>query len=606
METKRDIVRIIAVLIVALSVVLGGFFVWRLYSDIRRDMQEVPETGWETLPADEMARVKAENEARRIAAVRQKKDAALQKLYEEKQAQWDAAHTEPYLGAVRIESCLISGDEVIVRASGDKIVLSEDSEYHLIAQDMYTEGIAGTELASAPSGAGYERFIEGLADTCAEELEFRFPLNKNTASSNLFKRFFVAVNSGGSQIQVSAPHYITNPEACADRAVPRDDEGKKGILPAAVTIRSGNLRDLGVDQAIYNLRLGDLCSGGGISYTYNGRTYSFSSATVGQYDIVVPRLSEQGIQITMVLLNNAGGGSSMLHPLSRTGARANYYAFNTAEQAGVERLAAAASFLAERYSGNGRGTVDNWIIGNEINARADWHYMSAVDLNTFTAEYVKAFRLFYNVIRSKNANARLYIPIDQQWAQTLDASKYYSSRDFLDTLNRIMTEEGNIDWHVAMHPYNYPLTDPYAWTVKPQVTHSYDTAYIAMQNIDVLTDYLSREEFLTPDNEIRSVLCSEVGYTSSKGQAVQAAAVVYGYLQAEANVHIDGFLLSREMDDPGEVSQGLSNGLLTTGGGRKTAYNYYKYIDGPDAETYKEAAASIIGVDNIMSLITVR
>ena len=49
--------------------------------------------------------------------------------------------------------------------------------------------------------------------------------------------------------------------------------------------------------------------------------------------------------------------------------------FNTVDQAGLEKLEAVAAFLGQRYSGTGHGTVDNWIVGNEVNARNEWNYM---------------------------------------------------------------------------------------------------------------------------------------------------------------------------------------------------------------------------------------
>lgn len=121
-----------------------------------------------------------------------------------------------------------------------------------------------------------------------------------------------------------------------------------------------------------------------------------------------------------------------------------------------------------------------------------------------------------------------------------------------------------------------------------------------MQNIDVLTDFLGQDEFLS-NGEVRSVLCSEVGYTSSDGQETQAAAVVYSYLQCMANQHIDGIILSRELDDSSEVAQGLSLGIYG-----KTAWTYYKNIDTDDAQAYIDKASAIIGVDDMTTLITER
>ena len=102
------------------------------------------------------------------------------------------------------------------------------------------------------------------------------------------------------------------------------------------------------------------------------------------------------------------------------------------------------------------------------------------------------------------------------------------------------------------------------------------------------------------------MICSEQGYTSLKGENIQAAAVVYGYMQAMANQHIDAFILSRELDDAGEIGQGLANGIVNLNGTHKLAYDYYKNIDGTAAAQYAAAAAATIGVSDLSQILTVR
>ena len=63
-----------------------------------------------------------------------------------------------------------------------------------------------------------------------------------------------------------------------------------------------------------------------------------------------------------------------------------------------------------------------------------------------------------------------------------------------------------------------------------------------------MTDYLQKEEFLTDSGEVRHVILSEIGYTSSQGQDLQAASFVYAYKVIEANQYIDSMLFSRETD----------------------------------------------------------
>ena len=121
---------------------------------------------------------------------------------------------------------------------------------------------------------------------------------------------------------------------------------------------------------------------------------------------------------------------------------------------------------------------------------------------------------------------------------------------------------------------------------------------VTMANIEVVTDYMQQEEFLTEDGEVSSIILSEQGYTSLMGEDVQAAAIVYAYKKAEANEHIDSILFSRQTDAAEEIAQGLALGLNHVDGSHKYAYNVYKYMDTDKEESYTDFAKSIIGISD--------
>ena len=109
--------------------------------------------------------------------------------------------------------------------------------------------------------------------------------------------------------------------------------------------------------------------------------------------------------------------------------------------------------------------------------------------------------------------------------------------------------------------------------------------YITTANLDAFTDYISQPAFLAPNGSVRSVLCSELAFTSISyggcysNDAVQAAAASYAYLAAESNQHIDGIFL-QEMDSPSEIaSSGIAGGLMSTNGTKKPAYAAYAGIN---------------------------
>ena len=108
--------------------------------------------------------------------------------------------------------------------------------------------------------------------------------------------------------------------------------------------------------------------------------------------------------------------------------------FNASDKSGVDHMAAIATFLAERYSGTAHGQVVNWVIANEVNARKHWNYYPAVDAQTYAQVYADSFRVFYNAIKSVNACAKVYMPLDQTWNRNLNDGDY-DARDVLDYFN---------------------------------------------------------------------------------------------------------------------------------------------------------------------------
>jgi len=501
---------------------------------------------------------------------------------------------------VTISECIINPEnkKISVTATGDGIPKSDDKFYYLFALNTYDTGIA--------DGADY--IAREYKDS---ETVMTAGLNYNMSGSRLYKKFVVAVKLNGKYVQVSTPKYITNPEAVAKyTSVFQQPASKKGLLVDPNKLRGSELDDLGVKQAAYNIPVARLLGPTSnpayptIYYTYNGKTYTLNGQVVAEYDLVFGTLTAKGITTTAIILNNYSSAyPQLIHPDARSGSTAPYYMFNGTEESGVEYMAAIASFLAERYSGNSHGRISNWVIANEINARKEWNYMKYTDIDTYVEEYAKAFRVFYTAIKSVSSSARVYISIDQQWDRNIKNNTNYDGRDILDVFNKNISSKGNIDWGVAQHPYNVPLTEARIWKSSKYVKHSADTSMITMANIEVLINYMKQDQFLTDDGQVRSILLSEQGYTSHAGEAYQAAAFAYAYYKVEAYDEIDGFLLNRETDAAEEVAQGLAFGLSDAGGRHKQIYNVFKYIDTSQRAEYTDFAKELIGISNWSEII---
>lgn len=496
-----------------------------------------------------------------------------------------------------IESCLINTEtgKIDISMKAQDLAVSDDGYYYLFEEKTHQ-----TDLATS------EYIIEDQKDV---DLTFSVNLNYNTTGSRLFSKFVVAIKKNGTYLPITRPHYITNPEAIA-KYTPAfgDTKSKKGLLVDPEKLRTTELDDLGVRHAAYNIPLSRILGPTSndyyptVYYTYNGKNYAFNGQIIAEYDYIFTSLTNRGIITTAIVLNDISSHPELIHPKARSGGHAPYYAFNATDESGTQTIAAIASFLANRYSGTGHGKVMNWVIGNEINARSEWNHIEHMDTASYVDEYARAFRVFYNAFLSVNGNARVYISLDQQWGKSLYSKNGYASKDILDEFNRNLKAEGNIDWGLAQHPYNYPLTSAKAWSsggrAASYVLETENTPVITIKNLHVLTDYLQKPEMRTDDGEVRHLILSEMGYTSSQGQDLQAASFVYAYKVIEANQYVDSMLFSRETDAPEEVSQGLALGICTLGGGRKSIYEAFKYVDTPESAKYTDFALRVIGISS--------
>jgi hypothetical protein len=485
-----------------------------------------------------------------------------------------------------ITSCsIVDSSKVQVAVTSDGIPKSDDKYYYLFEEATYEDGI---QEGSEPIAKIYK----------GDDTSFTIDLNKGAANSRLFSKFQVAVKKDNSYVSISHAKYITNPGGCAGYSYGgMKHKSIKGLLPDP--LRIGELDDLGCEYATYNIPLSHiLTTSGGISYSYGGVTYHFNKGIIENYDRLFIRLNNMGIDVAAIILNDASTSAfpEITHPSARSGSTAPYYMFNASDDRGVKALAAIGSFLGGRYSGSGHGNVSMWIIANEVNARREYNYMAHTDVNTYTVAFTRAFRVFYNAIRSQNSAAKVYIPIDQRWTYNTEKTGDYDAKDVMDIFASSISEYGNIDWGLAAHPYSFPNGNTAFWKSSKYVNHTDTTPCITMDNIEVLTNYMQREAMLDSSGNVRSIILSEIGYSSTSGQALQAAAFAYAYVKMEQNGYIDALMLSRQTDAGDEIAAlGLALGLQTTGGGKKQIWNVFKYIDTDKRSEVISFAYDIVG-----------
>ena len=427
------------------------------------------------------------------------------------------------------------------------------------------------------------------------------------ADGHLYQEFVPAVFLHGEYMPVATGSYITNPEILAENQLPFPvKDSKKGLLLDPAMLNTEKLTDLGVKYAIYNIPLSLLMGETTdpafptVEYRFRGRTYYFNGATVIFYDMLFTYLTSEDMTTTAIILNDWDDDyPEMIHPLAWEKKKgAYYYALNTAEEDGCRRVEAAASFLASRYATGEHGLVSGWVIANEINQHRIWNYMDTDDVSFYGAEFEKSMRIFYNAIKSRSANARIYFSVDHAW-NTNDGSEsdYFNAKDIVKAVNDAACAKGNYDWGLALHPYPDPLTRVNYWTGKYDKTMA--SPLLTVMNLNVVTDFLSQEEYLDREGNVRNMTITELGFSSATGEKLQAAAFAYCYYIVEANPYIDAFMMNRQTDAWEELRQGLAFGIYDTDQDPKYIYDVFKYIDTDQSSEYTDFMLKILGAESL-------
>ena len=476
---------------------------------------------------------------------------------------------------VTMHYCYIEGDQVNVIVSGT--AASDDGNYYLFALKTYEAGVGARTDYCAVAPA-------------AETVHFTTPLGLDTAASKLYSRFVVTALRGGAFVPVSTEMYITNPEVVAKGSTTSIAEAtgnKKGLY--CTWQYADYLSDLGAGYVASLLNTADFFNAGGINYTYNGKTYQFNAGKVQETDILVRLYNAQNVDIVMTIVNGYNAGTAdMVYPeaLGVPGKHPNYYAFNVENQSGEEKLEAFMSFIAERYNGGMYGSIHNYVIGNEVNSSDSWHYAGEISVEDFSVKYAKQFRVCYNAIKSHNLGANVYMCTDQRWLHN-DGGSSYGGKPVIDGFNAEILRTGNINWGLSFHPYPVPLANTQFWTTAPGyaalklVDHTENTKMIIPTNMEVVTNYMQKPEYLAPSGAVRNLFISELGFNSlNMDENIQAAALVYAFKLIQANPYIKGVTINSIIDNDWEVvNDKLAVGLMRSDTAQKPAYHAFQIMD---------------------------
>lgn len=398
-------------------------------------------------------------------------------------------------------------------------------------------------------------------------------------------KFAIGIKKSKSAYSVISPKsYVSNPEKLSTNTAAYFVPGtKKGIQATDIN----ELTDTKSKTVFFNLYISDLMrkDSGVETYKYNGKTYHFNG--LYGYVYLVQQCNAKGIQVTAQISIDRNASTQSFITGNSPYAETAYYGWNTDNGTTRQTMEAMFAYLGEKF-GKNNCYISNWILGNEVNSASGYYYVGNVSFSKFISMYSEAFRCLYNAVKSSRGSSKVFICLDNCWNQKNAFTICYSARSTLESFAaKISDMQKDVNWNLAYHAYNQPLSDSQFWSGANASMFTSDantTTFITMRNIQTLTDYV-KNRF----GSNTRIILSEQGFSSTYGgQANQAAAIALAYYKAACNPMIDAFIIRSYKDETHEVAQGLAMGLKDANGKKKTSYNVFKNMDSSNSLKYTE------------------
>lgn len=378
-----------------------------------------------------------------------------------------------------------------------------------------------------------------------------------------------------------------------------------------------------------------------VKFDSNGKTFYFKASQVAAFDNMVKSYYNAGAHVTAIVYSSKNSNEETF-PQSMTYAPWStqgtiLMGLNTSNQYGFEYYVAMMEFLADRYTQEGLpyGYIGNFVIGNEIDYAKDYNRISEyhADLDTYMEEYSRLLRLSNLAVKKYDKDITVCTSLTQSWAERgyyfpNNSVQAYVPKKMIEWLNKKSKVEGDYDWGISPHCYTYGLAQAEIFlhdTVNGKnvgMTNDIDTTTkLTFSNLELLDEYLNREEMKVNGETVRKVYLTESGvstlnylsnkYTDEqkeKWRNAQAGAIAATWYKISQLDSIVAYNYYRLYDHSEEIPSEISFGLIDINKNPKPSYEVYKYIDTQYSEyvakdyleylTYKDVNGKIQSVEN--------
>ncbi len=390
--------------------------------------------------------------------------------------------------------------------------------------------------------------------TAGTSMTISLPYDATDPAAALYGYVLARVDENGGYLPLSK---VTYPENFADYA-PHNQayptiSSKKGLQVQLIT----DAQLLGVKHTVVNAFFNELITDtpdDAVAFLYGGTTYYLNATALSALDYRIRSLTDAGIHIYLnyLLAYDASAPSSLYYPQIEENA-STLYAPNVSTPDGIHRYAAVMHFLAARYTDpdGTHGFCGSYILGYEVNAEGDRHSMGMKRLSDFADQTAILLRIADTAVRSAYRNGRVFLSLSNQWDTASDdpAAYHFGSKDLLD---EITLRCSDLPFGVSLNPYPSDLALTAYWQDE-KATDDWETPYLTMKNISVLTAYLNKAPFLY-QGQCRPIVLGEFGLSGQPGTSEdrQAAAYLMAYATVCQNPQIEALIWHRHVDHAGE------------------------------------------------------
>ncbi len=354
------------------------------------------------------------------------------------------------------------------------------------------------------------------------KMTFEFPLDSGKGYSYVSSAFVLAEKTQSGYAPLSGLYYTENPEELSSKAeAPLSVSGIKGYISDDVV----GSQLLGADHLLIEAEMNDIILEDfikdSVKFDLDGISYYYDRNAVERMDKLVNDAKAASMRIYIRTVLREGDEETPEFLYYKRSADKNGYLPDLSNERTVRYIRAFNAFLASRYG------IADFIIGEKVNGYGSSCYAGKLTSEEFEAMYSYWARLSYQMIRSVNSEAKLYISIDNTWRTDITAQSI-GTKVFLSRFAQKAKNEGDYSYDIAM---SLGDENDYAALVSGR---GYDYSRIGATNLSEVTKFLETAE-MRNKSERRSIIIDGLTIPTSITEKDRASYYTFSYYSAAEN-----------------------------------------------------------------------